>query len=127
MKKNNIRLTKLEDKIIKGEPVIFELSRFELLEHLEELLFKQGKKPTQKFLDKKRRASKARPTFNKNQYQRLRAEEAEWQAEKEAMSYQEIIDSLNKLRKKHGREGDFEDMSEQEIKDYNKPEKEAVT
>jgi hypothetical protein len=126
MKKNSIRLTKLEAVLIKGEPEIFELSHNELLERLKMLMFKEGKKPTQKFLDKKKVASRTRPTFTLKQCQRLRAEEAEWQAKKEAMSDQELDDLLCKARRKSGEDEEFEDMSDQEIKDYNKTKKETL-
>mgnify|MGYP005671573347 CR=1 FL=1 len=118
MKKNSLRLTKLEASLVVDKSDSFKLSEFELLERIEALMLKEGKKPTQKFLDEKRRASRTRPTFTPKQCQRLRAEEAEWQAEKEAMSEEEVDDRLNKLIIENGMEGTFED--------YNKSEKETL-
>jgi hypothetical protein len=124
MKKNSLRLTKLEASLVVDKSDSFKLSEFELLERIEALMLKEGKKPTQKFLDEKRRASRTRPTFTPKQCQRLRAEEAEWQAEKEAMSEEEVDDLLSKAIRESDEDEEFEDMSDQEIKDYNKSKKE---
>jgi hypothetical protein len=110
MKKNSIRLSKLEASLIKGEPEIFEISYFELLERIEEREFKQGRKPTQKFLDIKKTANKTRPTLTPKLYQRLKAEQAERNAQIEAMSEQEIDDRLNRLLTSRENEGTFEEM-----------------
>ena len=121
MKKNGIRLAKLEDRLIKGEPEIFELSYFEILEHLEKLMFQRGKKPTQKFLDEKKVTSRTRPTLTPKDYQRLKAEQAEQDAILEAMSDQELDERLNRLQTSRENEGTFEAMSDQELEDYSKP------
>ena len=126
MKKNSIRLAKLEDSLIKGEPELFELSYFELLERIEELMREQGKKPTQKFLDEKKKASRSRPTFTPKQYEIEKSKEADSQARYEEMSNEEILDDLNKLREEQEMDEKFEDMSEQEINEYNNLRKEAV-
>jgi hypothetical protein len=110
MKKNALRLTKLEDKLVGNRSDVFRLSDFEILERIEALEFQKRRKPTQKFLDMKKAASKNRPTLTPKQCQRLRAEQAEWQAEKEAMSEEEADDRLNKLTIESEMEGTFEEM-----------------
>ena len=126
MKKNALRLAKLEDKLVGSKSDLFRLSDFEILERIEALEFQKRRKPTQKFLDMKKAASKNRPTLTPKQCQRLRAEQAEWQAEKEAMSEEEVDDRLNKLTIENGMEGTFMDMSDHEIEVYNKSGKEAL-
>jgi hypothetical protein len=125
MKKNSLRLTKLEASLVVDKSDSFKLSDFEILERIEECVPWLGMKPTQKFLDEKRKASRTRPMFSLKQCQRLRAEEAELQAEKEAMSDQELDDLLSKAIRRNGGDEEFEDMSDQEIEDYNKSKSES--
>jgi hypothetical protein len=118
MKKNNLRLAKLEDRLIGNRSDVFRLSDFETLERIEELEFQLGRKPTQKFLDMKKAASKNSPPLTPKLCQRLRAEQAERNAQIETMSEEEVDDRLNKLIIENGMEGTFED--------YNKSEKETL-
>jgi hypothetical protein len=126
MKKNGIRLAKLEDRLVVDRFYKFRLSEFELLERFEELEFQEGRRPTQKFLDMKKLANRTRPTLTPKDCQRLKAEQTKRRAEIEAMSDQEVDDHLNKLTIENGMEGTFEDMSDHEIEVYNKSGKEAL-
>jgi hypothetical protein len=126
MKKNGIRLAKLEDMLVVDGFDKFRLSEFELLDRFEELEFQEGRKPTQKFLDMKKLANRTRPTLTPKDCQRLKVEQAERNTQIEAMSEEEVDDRLNKLTIENGMEGTFEDMSDQEIEDYNKSGKETL-
>ena len=126
MKKNGIRLAKLEDRLVVDRFYKFRLSEFELLERFEELEFQEGRRPTQKFLDMKKLANRTRPTLTPKDCQRLKAEQTKRRAEIEAMSDQEVDDHLNKLTIENGMEGTFEDMSDHEIEVYNKSGKETL-
>ena len=126
MKKNGIRLAKLEDRLVVDRFYKFRLSEFELLERFEELEFQEGRRPTQKFLDMKKLANRTRPTLTPKDCQRLKAEQTKRRAEIEAMSDQEVDDHLNKLTIENGMEGTFMDMSDHEIEVYNKSGKETL-
>lgn len=126
MKKNSIRLAKLEDKLVVNKSDFFKLSEFELLERIEECEFQVGRIPTQKFIDMKKAENRIRPTLTPKDCQRLRAEQAERHPQIESMSEQEVDDRINKLIVENGMEGTFVDMNDQEIEDYNKLEKEEV-
>ena len=126
MKKNGIRLAKLEDRLVVDRFYKFRLSEFELLERFEELEFQEGRRPTQKFLDMKKLANRTRPTLTPKDCQRLKVEQAERNTQKEAMSEEEVDDRLNKLTIENGMEGTFMDMSDHEIEVYNKSGKETL-
>jgi|ABEF01.1.fsa_nt_gi hypothetical protein len=126
MKKNGIRLAKLEDRLVVNGSDKFKLSDFELLERIEECEFQLGREPTQKLLDMKKVADRTRPTLTPKDCQRLKAEQAERHAHIEAMSEEEVDDRLNKLTIENGMEGTFEDMNDHEIEVYNKSGKETL-
>ena len=126
MKKNGIRLAKLEDRLVVDRFYKFRLSEFELLERFEELEFQEGRRPTQKFLDMKKLANRTRPTLTPKDCQRLKVEQAERNTQIEAMSEEEVDDRLNKLTIENGMEGTFMDMSDHEIEVYNKSGKETL-
>lgn len=126
MKKNGIRLTKLEDRIIGNSLDVFRFSDLEILERIEALEFQKGMKPTQKFKNMKKVADRTKPIFSPKVFQRMRDEQAERNAEIEAMNDVELDDHLNKLIVESEMEGTFEDMSNEELKEYNKPEKETL-
>ena len=124
MKKNAIRLAKLEDKLVVDRSDIFMLSDLEILERIQELEFQKRRKPTKKCLDMINTADRTKPIFTPKVYQRMKEEQAERSAEIAAMNDQEIDDCINKLIIESGMEGTFEDMSDQEIEDFNKSERE---
>ncbi|MBT6717020.1 MAG: hypothetical protein HOB18_05185 [Nitrospina sp.] len=124
MKKNAIRVTTLENKLVGNKSDFFRLSDFELLERIEECEFKSGKRPTQLFVDMKKEADKTKPIFSPKGFQRLRYEQDERNAEMASMNELEFQDHLDKLIIENDMAETFEDMSEQNIKDNNKPKKE---
>jgi hypothetical protein len=97
MKRNGIRLKKLEDKLIGNSSDIFRLSDLEILERIEGLEFKSGRMPTQKFSDMKNMAIKTKPIFTPKIYQRMREEQAERNAEIASINDVELDDHLDKL------------------------------
>ncbi len=111
MKKNAIRVAKLEDRLIGNRSDIFRLSNFEVLERIEGLEFQKGRRPTQLFLDMKKVADRTKPVFTPKVYQRMREEQAEKHAQIEAMNDVELNDHLDKLIIESEMEGAFEDMS----------------
>ncbi len=111
MKKNAIRVAKLEDRLIGNRSDMFRLSNFEILERIEECEFKSGRRPTQLFFDMKKMADKSNPVFSPKVYQRMREEQAEMHAQIEAMNDVELNDHLDKLIIESEMEGAFEDMS----------------
>jgi hypothetical protein len=124
VKKNAIRVTTLENKLVGNKSDFFRLSDFELLERIEECEFKSGKRPTQLFVDMKKEADKTKPIFSPKGFQRLRYEQDERNAEMASMNELEFQDHLDKLIIENDMAETFEDMSEQNIKDNNKPKKE---
>jgi hypothetical protein len=107
MKRNGVRLTKLEDKLIGNRSDIFRLSDFEILERIEGLEFQRERKPTQKFLDIKKVADRTKPVFTPKVYQCLKEKQAERSAEIEAMNEQELHDHLKKLAVESDMDGTF--------------------
>ena len=120
MKKNAIRVAKLENKIIGNRSDIFRRSDLEILERIQELELQKGRMPTELFLDMKQEADKANPVFTPKFCQRMRDEHAERNAEIASMSDTELDDHLDKLIIEREMEGAFEDMSEQELNKHNK-------
>ena len=118
MKKNGIRLTKLEDRIIGNSLDVFRFSDLEILERIEALEFQKGMKPTQKFKNMKKVADRTKPIFSPKVFQRMRDEQAERNAEIEAMNDVELDDHLDKLIIECEMEGAF--------KNYHKPKKETL-
>ena len=110
MKKNGLRLAKLEDKLIGNRSDVFRLSDLEILEHIESLEFQKGMTPTQKFLDMIDTTDRTRPMFTLKECQRLRAEEAEMDAMRGALTDEELDDHIKKLIIKSEMEGTFEGM-----------------
>ena len=49
MKRNGIRLAKLEERLVGSKSDLFRLSDFEILERIEGLEFQKARTPTQKF------------------------------------------------------------------------------
>ncbi len=126
MKKNAIRVAKLEDRLIGNRSDMFRLSNFEILERIEECEFKSGRRPTQLFFDMKKMADKSNPVFSPKVYQRMREEQAEMHAQIASMNDVELDDHLDNLSTECEMEGTFEDMAEQELDKYNKPKKETL-
>jgi hypothetical protein len=126
MKRNAIRLEKLEYKLIGNSSDFFRLSDFEILERIGECEFKQGRKPTQKFMDLKQATDKTVPIFSPKVYQRKKEEQAERHVQIEAMNDVELDDHLGKLIMECEMEETFEDMNEQELDKYNKAKKETL-
>ncbi len=126
MKRNSIRLAKLENRIIGKRSDAFRKNDLEILERIKELEFKSGRTPTKSFLNMIDTADRTRLTFTLKECQRLRAEEAEMDAMRGAMNDEELGEHLNKLRRECQMEDTFEDMAEQELKNDNKPKKETL-
>ncbi len=97
MKKNAIRLAKLEDKLIGNSSDVFRFSNFELLERIEELELQSGRMPTQKFMDMKNMGDKVKPIFTPKAYKREKEEQAERNVEIASMNDVELDDHLDKL------------------------------
>ncbi len=108
MKKNAIRIAKLEDRLIGNRSDIFRLSNFEILERIEGLEFQKGRKPTQKFKNMRNISDKRKPVFTPKVLQRMREEQAEKHAQIEAMSDVELDNHLDRLVIECGIEGTFE-------------------
>lgn len=110
MKKNAIRLAKLEDRIIGKRSDVFRLNDLEILERIKELEFQKGMRPTQKFLDMIDTADRAIPTFTLKECQRMQEGQAEMHAQIEAMNDVELDDHLNKLIIENEMKDTFEGM-----------------
>jgi hypothetical protein len=126
MKKNALRLAKLEDKLVGSKSDLFRLSDFEILERIEALEFQKRRKPTQKFTDMKKVIDRTIPIFTPKVYQRMRDEQAERNAEIASMNNVELDDHLDKLIIESEMEETFEGMSGQELDKYNKAKKETL-
>jgi hypothetical protein len=126
MKKNAIRLAKLEDRIVGKRSDAFRKNDLEILERIEELEFKSGRTPTKLFLDMIVTADRTKIIFTLKECQRLRAEEALREAMLGALTDEELDDHLNTLIRQGEMKGTFEDMSNEELKKFNKPEKETL-
>ncbi len=126
MKKNAIRVAKLENKIIGNRSDIFRRSDLEILERIQELELQKGRMPTELFLDMKQEADKANPVFTPKVLQRMREEQAEKHAQIEAMNDVELDDCINKLIIECDMNGTFEDMNNEELENYIKPKKETL-
>ncbi len=126
MKRNAIRLAKLENRIIGKRSDAFRLNDLEILERIKELEFKSGRTPTKLFLDMIVTADRTILTFTLKECQRLRAEEAQREAMLGTLTDEELDDHLNTLIRQSEMKDTFEDMSEQDIKDNNKTKKETL-
>jgi hypothetical protein len=127
VKKNVIRLAKLEDKLVGNRSDLFRLSDFEILERIEEIEFRGGRKPTQKFLDMRKVADKTMPMFTPKVYQRMKEEQAERHVQIETMNEVELDDHLDKLIIESDMEGVFEDACDNEkLKNYKNSKKETL-
>ena len=126
MKKNGIRLEKLEDKLIGSRSDLFRWSDFEILERIEALEFQEVMRPTQKFMDMKKSADRTKPVFTPKVSQRMREKQAERNAEIASMNELEFQGHLDKLIIENDMAETFEDMNEQNIKDNNKTKKETL-
>ncbi len=111
MKKNSVRLEKLEERLVGSKSDLFRLSDFEVLERIEECEFNNGRTPTQKLKNIKKVADRTKPIFTPKVYQCMREEQAEKHAQIEAMNDVELNDHLDKLIIESEMEGAFEDMS----------------
>ena len=114
MKRNGIRLAKLEDKIVGNKSDVFRLSDFELLERIEECEFKSGRRPTQLFLDMKKVNDKTKPVFTPKVLQHKNEEQAETHAQIKAMNDVELDDHIKNLIIESGMKDTFVDMSNNE-------------
>mgnify|MGYP003998794097 FL=1 len=126
MKRNAIRIAKLENKLIRNRSDVFRLSDLEILERIEALEFQKGMRPTQKFINMKKASDKTMSIFTPKVHRRMQEEQAEMHAQIEAMNDVELDDHLNKLIIENEMEDTFEDMSNEELKKFNKPEKETL-
>jgi hypothetical protein len=126
MKRNGIRLVKLEERLVGNRSDFFRLSDFEILERIEGLEFQKGRKPTYKFIDMKIISDKTKPIFTPKSYQHMKEEQAEKHAQIEAMNDVELDDHLDKLIIESDMEETFEGMSGQELDKYNKAKKETL-
>ena len=126
MKRNAIRLEKLEYKLIGNSSDFFRWSDFKILERIEGLEFKNGRTPTQKFLDMKKVTDKTKQIFSPKVSQHMREKQAERNAEIASMNELEFQGHLDKLIIENDMAETFEDMSEQYIKDNNKTKKETL-
>ncbi len=126
MKKNALRLARLEDRLVGNESDIFRLSNFEILERIEGLEFQKARKPTQKFLNMKKVTDKTKQIFTPKVSQLMREKQAERNAEIASMNELEFQDHLDKLIIENDMAETFEDMNEQNIKDNNKTKKETL-
>ena len=98
MKRNAIRIAKLEDKFVGNRSEVFRLSDFEILERIEGLEFQKGSKPTQKFLDMKKVSDKTKPIFTPKVYQRMKEEQAVQSAEIEALK--DVMEKISEASQK---------------------------
>jgi hypothetical protein len=126
MKKNAIRLAKLEDRIIGKRSDAFRLNDFEILERIKELEFKSGRTPTKLFLDMIVTADRTRPMFTLKECKYLRAEEAQREAILGTLTDEELDDHLNTLIRQSEMKDTFEDMSNEELKKFNNLKKETL-
>ena len=126
MKKNALRLAKLEDKLVGNKSDVFRLSDLEILERIQELEFQKGRKPTQKFIGMKKVTDKSKPIFSPKVFHRMRDEQAERSAEIASMNEREFQDHLSKLIIECEMEETFEDTGNEELKDHIKPKKETL-
>ena len=126
MKRNSIRLAKLENRIIGSRSDAFRLNDLEILERIKELEFKSGRRPTKLFSDMIVTADRTRPMFTLKECKYLRTEEAEMDAMRGALTDEELDDHIKKLIINCEMDGTFEDMSEQNIKNDNKTKKETL-
>jgi hypothetical protein len=110
VKKNAIRLAKLENRLIGNRSDIFRWSDFEVLERIEGLEFKNERKPTQKFKNMKKGTDNTKPIFTPKVYQRMQEEQAEMHAQIEAMNDVELDGHLKKLILENDMDGTFEEM-----------------
>ena len=110
MKKNAIRIAKLEDRLIGNRSDIFRLSNFEILERIEECEFKSGRRPTQLFSDMKKMADKSNPVFSPKVLQHKNEEQAETHAQIASMNDVELDDHLGKLIRESEMKDTFEEM-----------------
>ena len=110
MKKNSIRLAKLEERIIGNRSDAFRLNDLEILERIKALEFKSGRTPTKSFLNMIDTADRTTLTFTLKECQRLRAEEAQREAMLGTLTDEELDDHIKKLIIKSEMEGTFEGM-----------------
>jgi hypothetical protein len=97
MKRNGIRLAKLEEKLVGNRSDFFRLSDLEILERIEELEFQRGRMSSKKFIGLKKSADRTKPVFTPKVYQHKKEEQAEKHAQIEAMNDVELDDHLDKL------------------------------
>ena len=126
MKRNGIRLAKLEERLVGSKSDLFRLSDFEILERIEGLEFQKARTPTQKFKNMRNISDKRKPVFTPKVLQHMREEQAERNAEIASMNELEFQGLLSKLVTGGEMKDTFEDMSEQDIKDNNKTKKETL-
>ena len=126
MKKNAIRLKKLEDKLVGNRSDLIRLSDLEILERIEALEFQEVMRPTQKFMDMKKSADRTKPVFTPKVSQHMREKQAERNAEIASMNELEFQGLLSKLVTGGEMKDTFEDISEQELDKYNKTKKETL-
>ncbi len=126
MKKNSVRLEKLEERLVGSKSDLFRLSDFEILERIEGLEFQKARKPTQKFKNMRNISDKRKPVFTPKVLQHMREEQAERHAQIEAMNDVELDGHLDKLIIKCEMEEAFEDTGNEELKDHIKPKKETL-
>jgi hypothetical protein len=109
MKKNNIRLEKLENQLVRSKNDLSELSDYELLEYIEKRELALGYRPTQQFLDEKAEADRSKPLPTPQwAIKHELAQERESLSILKAMSEEELDAYCCKLEKELGCEGDFE-------------------
>ena len=110
MKKNSLRLAKLENRIIGKRSDAFRKNDLEILERIKELEFKSGRRPTKLFSDMIVTADRTRPMFTLKECKYLRAEEAKREAMLGTLTDEELDDHIKKLIIKSEMEGTFEGM-----------------
>jgi hypothetical protein len=108
MKKNSVRLEKLEERLVGSKSDLFRLSDFEILERIQELEFQRGMRPTHKFMDMKKVTDKTKKIFTPKVSQLMREKQAEKHAQIEAMNDVELDNHLDRLVIECGIEGTFE-------------------
>jgi hypothetical protein len=110
VKKNSVRLEKLEERLVGSKSDLFRLSDFEILERIEGLEFQKGMKPTQKFKNMKQVADRTVQIFTPKVYQRMKEEQAERSAEIASMNEREFQGHISKLIIENDMAETFEDM-----------------
>ncbi len=109
MKKNSVRLEKLEERLVGSKSDLFRLSDFEILERIEGLEFQKARTPTQKFKNMRNISDKRKPVFTPKVLQHMKEEQAEKHAQIEAMNDVELDGHLDKLIIECEMGGTFED------------------